>query len=368
MKRLNWGLGAWGSVILWASPTVAFALPIIHTIEGGTVLVRRQDSGVYIYGRTGLPLQPRDGLLPSRGARVLVDCPNGERQRVTPGRLSGVRVICPDLATSFDGRDEEDLLQLLAGRFPYMPRALRSAPTFSWPQVTPTAPYEVQLVRIDVVDQPGADEFSPPTPVLQETVLQEAVVQGNYWRYGGPALEAEGQYGLRVRGQGEGAEVLYQVGFWGVSPGAEATLAETRAELATQAIPPAEAAMVQAHALFDLALHWEVIAVLQPWAEEGALSPGGHQLLAESYLRTGRYGRAETRYGAAITLAQEVEDQRMVAAAWVGLAKVAAADQNAALTVQRLTVARQLYMGLVVDEGWVEIIDDWLTAGELHQE
>lgn len=63
MILLKITLSALGSAIALGSlPMVTLAFPEIATIENGTVQVRRQESGVYIYGRSGMPLEPRDEI------------------------------------------------------------------------------------------------------------------------------------------------------------------------------------------------------------------------------------------------------------------------------------------------------------------
>jgi len=350
------------TIALLTLPTVALAQARIHSIENGSVQVRRQDSGVYIYGRSRMPLQPRDALLPSRGARVRVDCSDGSRQPVTAGRLSGVNVICPGLARSLDGRNDDDLLQLLAGQMPYMPQVFGAAPIFTWPDVHPGESYQVTVSQVTFEAIESADPFAPPTTERQETVLHTATAMTNRWIYDGPLLEAEGRYQLQVE---IADEVVYQAAFQ--------PLATTTAELVGGVgtlkmldLEPLDEALALAYLYQEVDLSWAIIELLPPLVLPGEATATGHYLLAESYLKTGSYGLAETHYGAAVTLAEEIEDMRTVAEAWVGLAKVAAAAQNRELTAQRLAKARQIYAGLAVDEGWVATIDHWLNALALH--
>lgn len=346
-------------------PTAVIALPEIYRIEQGTVQVRRQASGVYIYGRSGLPLAPRDALLPSAGARVWVDCPSGARQRVTPGRLSGVQLICPDLARSTDGRNEDDLLLLLAGEFPYSPRVLTDHPVFSWPDITPTRPYAVRVIQIEFVQPEVDDPFVIPEPQLVETVLYETAVASSHWRYDGPALALDRRYQIQVATE---TGVFYTMPFRGLTTEAEGAIGEVERSLVDQEPIFTDRAVALAYVYLEADLYGAVIATLQPEVEAGRASAIAHRLLAEGYLKTGVYGMAATHYGAAIVLAEEAADGRTQGEAWVGLAKVAAVSQKRERVVQRLEKAQRIYGGLAVDEGWVAAIEAWLAAEALSQE
>ncbi|MGD1861594.1 MAG: tetratricopeptide repeat protein [Leptolyngbyaceae cyanobacterium] len=359
MNRLKLTLSALSGVIALVSwPTVAIAGPQIHSIEDGTVQVRRQDSGIYIYGRSRMPLEPRDALLPSQGARVRVTCPNGVRQPVTPGRLSGVMVICPDLARSLDGRDDDDLLQLLAGQVPYSPQVWREMPTFIWPDVSPEATYQVAMTQTIFVEAESSDPFAIPTTESRDTVIYEATVTASRCHFDGPPLEAAVRDQLQVTT----ANVWnYQAAFQQLAETTAADLTTDVEALLALGLEPVDEALALAYLYRDAELYWEVITLLQPLVAQETVPAILHQLLAESYSKTGSVGLAETHYGAAVTLAQAGEDTRTMAEAWVGLAKVAAAQQQHELTAQRLATAQPLYAELAVDEGWVTMIDDWLS-------
>jgi hypothetical protein len=361
------------AIALASLPNVAQALPEIHSIENGTVQVRRQGSGVYIYGRSRMPLQPRDALLPSQGARVRVNCSSGSRQPVTAGRLSGVRVICPDLARSTDPRDDDDLVQLLAGEVPYLPQVWLDMPTLTWPDVQPGEPYQVTVMQVRFVEVPAADPFSPSTTKPVETELHSATVTVNRWTYDGPILEPEGRYQLQITTSDDSetgsendpeSEIVYQAPFQSLTTEAAEALAMGIESLQVLDLAPVDAALALAYLYQEHDLYWKIVTLLQPLVAQGEATATVHYLLAESYLKTSNVGLAATHYGAAVTLGLEAEDPRTVAAAWVGMAKVAAAAQQPELTAQRLQMARQIYAELEVDEGWVATIDEWLYVIE----
>ncbi len=310
-----------------------------------------------------MPLEPRDALLPSQGTRVLVGCPDGSRQRVTAGRLSGVRVICPNLTVrSTDGRNDDDLPQLLIGNVPYVPSVWEDETLrFTWPDESPGTAYQVTVSQVVFVAVESDDPFAPPTSEAQETVLHEAVVMTNRWTYDGPSLEAGSRYQLQVATP---AGVFYQAAFRPLATDAATKLAAGVEALTVLDLEPLDEALALAYLYQEAEMSWDVIALLKPLVARGEATATVHHLLAEAYLKTGSYGLAEAHFGAAVTLAEEVEDARTAAAAWVGLAKVAAADDNRDLTVRRLETAQQLYAELAVDDGWVATIDEWFVKIE----
>jgi hypothetical protein len=358
--RFSYALGIVGLVLAVESlaPAVALASARIVSIQGGTVQVRRSN-GRYVQGRVNTRLNSGDALLPARGVRVRVQCPNGRRRRATAGRLSGMRVICPDLARSTGARNENDLPQLLAGQFPYVPHVWGDTPTFIWPDVSPTAPYRVQVIQVTFVQPESSDPFEIPAPERVETVLHEATVTENRWTYDGPPLGVEGRYQVRVETP---MATVYQVPFQLVpSEAATELIAGVEALQDLEADVETEA-LALAYLYRDAELYWAVIDLLQPLVAQGEVSATIHQLLAESYLKTGNTGAAATHFSAAVTLAQAAVDVRTEAEAWVGLAKVAAASQDREAVVERLQRAQVIYQTLAVDEGWVAALEEWLTA------
>ena len=364
------------------APAMALASARIISIQGGTVQVRRSN-GRYVGGSVGTQLNAGDALLPGRGVRVLVECPNGGQRRATAGRLSGVAVVCPDLARSTRARNENDLPQLLAGQFPYIPRVWGDAPTFIWPDIRPDIAYQVQVIQVSFVYPESSDPFEISEPERVETVLHGATVTENRWTYDGPPLGVEGRYLVRVETLGETSEppvllwrgdqpywlpgealreTVYQMPFQRVAA-ADATALATQVDALQDLATETEAyALAVAYLYRDAELYWAMIDLLQPLVAQGEVSATIHQLLAESYLKTGNTGVAATHYGAAVTSAQAEADARTEAEAWVGLAKVAAASQNRDLVVQRLQTAQARYGSLDVDEGWVAAIEQWLTV------
>ncbi|MEM7793706.1 MAG: hypothetical protein AAF579_04530 [Cyanobacteria bacterium P01_C01_bin.118] len=316
--------------------------------------VQRRGSSGYQQGRVGTQLNPGDAIIPSRRARVRVQCPSGAQRRATAGRRSGMRVICPDLVRSTDPRNENDLLQLLAGEFPYMPQVLGTVPRFYWPGLAGVDEYQVQLLQLEFVQPESADEFTFVQPELVETVLWESVVSGNSLVYDGPGFEPGGRYRLQVM-VGDGLH--YDVAFQGLA-------AEKRGEVV--AAGPMDDALLLAYGQLEQELSWEVISTLRPVVEAGGASAEMQRLLAESYLRVGLYGLAETHFGAAAALADEDGDVRTRAEGWVGLAMVAAARQDEDLVRRRLGMAQVLYGVLEVDEGWLETIEVWLAGLEVE--
>ncbi|MEM6256240.1 MAG: hypothetical protein AAF821_25280 [Cyanobacteria bacterium P01_D01_bin.156] len=340
-------------------PLAALASARIVTIQRGTVQVQRRGSSGYETGRVGTRLNPGDAILPSRRARVLVQCPGSARgRRVRAGRLSGLRVICPNLLRSTDPRGDSSLPQLLEGRFPFKPQVLGTVPRFYWPGLAGTPEYQVQLLQQTYVQPESADEFSFAAPELVETVVWEATVNNNSLLYSGPEFEPEGRYRLRVM---VGDELHYGVVFEGLALDQRDEVSAAIAavvggeQLVEQALPVAYLQLEQE-------LFWEMVSTLRPAVEAGGASAEMHRLLAESYLQLGLYGLAETHFGTAVALADEGDDLRTRAEGWVGLAKVAAAQQDEALVRQRLEMAQVLYGVLEEDEGWGRTIEEWLVG------
>lgn len=274
-----------------AFAAMALTAAEIISIERGTVQVRRRGESDYEPGDVETLLYAGDAVLPSRRARVEVECPNGSRQSVTAGRLSGMRVICPDLERSTDGKNPEDLLQLLAGEFPYGPRALMATPpAFDWPTALDANVYQVAVVQLQFVQPESRDPFTVAPPELVETVIWEATAMDTRILYGGPALIPDERYQLRVMTE---AGLHYTVPFQGVSLSDSEALALATAALNSQELPWGDQALALAYLQFEKALFWEVIEGLRPLMAASGATAAEHRLLAASYLQTGRYGLAK---------------------------------------------------------------------------
>ncbi|WP_163696792.1 hypothetical protein [Adonisia turfae] len=350
----NLGILAFLLILQGFFPTAALASARIVSIQRGTVQVQRRGSSGYVQGRVGTQLNPGDALIiPNRKTRVRVQCPSGARRRATAGRRSGMRVICPDLARSTDPRNDNDLLQLLAGQFPYKPQVLDTVPGFYWPGLVGVDEYQVQLLQQEYVQPESEDAFTFAPPELVETVVWESTVLGNNLVYDGPEFEPGERYRFQVMA---GTELHYSVAFQAL-----AVEKQEEVSVATASLTDGDV-LLMAYVHLEQGLFWEVIATLRPVVEAGGASAEMHRLLAESYLRVGLPGLAETHYGAAVALADESGGVRTRAEGWVGLAKVAAMQQDEALVRQRLVAAQVLYRALEMDEGWLETIEVWLAG------
>lgn len=380
----------WVSVGWVLSAEVAVALPEINRVERGSAAIRG-GNGVYRGAQAGDRLELNEAVLPSSRSRVVVTCPNNTRRRVTPGRLSGIRIICPDVRTAQRSRNENDLLLLNGGVFPYTVRVVEAQPVLAWPSL-------------------GGDQANPQTVAVSVYRLEQGEPGELIWRseamgmqvdYTGPPLAVGEMYGLVVEavtanvtditpgdaggeqvqelcGEGDLAENSSGVGRFRrgecfrsdiqrLDVDEAAALAAVAIESESEILESEVQTLVLAYRYAESGVYGEVVRLVEPLVAIGEQSgePSGavYQLLAESYLRLGRIEQAQIAYVRAEGLAVRAGDYRTRLAANLGLAKVAAWRVRPERAVDYLWAALR-DMGYVRDQTQADEIVQWLNKFE----
>lgn len=381
----------WVSVGWVLSAEVAVALPEINRVERGSAAIRG-GSGVYRGAQAGDRLELNEAVLPSSRSRVVVTCPNNTRRRVTPGRLSGIRIICPDVRTAQRSRNENDLLLLNGGVFPYTVRVVEAQPVLAWPSL-------------------GGDQANPQTVAVSVYRLEQGEPGELIWRseavgmqvdYAGPSLEVDETYGLVVEalttatatnitpgdadgeqiqdlcGEGDLAEHSSGVGRFRrgecfrsdiqrLSVDEAAALAAVAIESKSELLESEVQTLALAHRYAESGVYGEVVSLVEPLVVIGEQSdePSGavYQLLAESYLRLGRIEQAQIAYVRAEGLAVRAGDYHTRLAANLGLAKGAAWRGRPERVVDYLWAALR-DVGYVRDQAQADEIVQWLDKIE----
>jgi len=329
------GLIGWGVL-----PSGAMAnpdQPVIERIRRGSVLIQRDGNGLYDLAREGDTLNPQDMVLvPGAGTRVDIRCPNNSWGRPpVRGGLSGVQVICPDVGTARRSRNDNDVLLLSTGVFPYGLSLMESPGQLRWPPLAGASTYEVALYRQDQQDL---------GPLLWQTEATGTTVA-----YDGPPLAVKETYVLVVtpasaaQDQGCGATLerwrrgqCYQITMTLLQPDAIASLQALSTTLETAAIDDAAAALALAYSYAADDLHWRTIDVLEPLITNSEQPAAVYQLLATAYLQAGWINQAQQTYTQAQQLAAMSGDRSTHLQATLGLAKVAAWQLDSAATKDHL--------------------------------
>ena len=384
----------WVSAGWVLSAEAVAALPEINRVERGSAAIRA-GNGLYRSAEVGDRLDLNEAVLPSARSRVVVTCPNNTRRRVTPGRLSGIGIICPDVRTAQRSRNENDLLLLNGGVFPYITRVVDDRPaTFAWPELleTETAITAGAGAQRYVVSLHRLGQDAPVERVWQAETAETFVA------YDGPPLEMEVTYGLivevaideqtdKLAGElcGEGAVAERDSGAGRFRRGlcfrenVQRLTADEASELAA-AVMAIEAEGVEGRSLAgelqtlalgdryaESGVHSAVVDLLAPLVangEQGSEQPGAvYALLAESYLRLGHIEQAQVAYRKAEELAVRAGDYPTRLAANLGLAKVAAWRMRPERAVDYLWAALR-DVSYVRDGGEADVIVQWLDKLE----
>ncbi|WP_377963605.1 hypothetical protein [Almyronema epifaneia] len=333
------------------------AEPEIVEIQGGNVFVQQTGQSGYRIGFRGLELRSGDVVLPGPRTRVTVRCRPQANPRPVPRRLA-LSQICPDLVRSTDSRNDADFLALLAGDFPYVTQLLPETSTLRWPALPGETVYQVQLLALEPLQPASDDPFEILPPALVETLLWEMETTETAIAYSGSALSPNGRYTLRV----SRAETIYELPLQPLAAAPLARVQTTVADLNAQTVTEIEQALALGYLYEEVGLYWQAIAVLEPLSDRAELGATEHQLLANCYLRTAAYQAAAQHYETAIALAVQTGDTLTQAAAYVGLAKAAAATQDRGLAAQYLRRSL-VYYRLLQDTEWIRTIEtQWLTA------
>ncbi|MEO0373365.1 MAG: hypothetical protein AAF329_01820 [Cyanobacteria bacterium P01_A01_bin.17] len=378
----------WVSMGWFFSTEVAAALPEINRVERGSAAIRGVN-GLYRSAGAGDRLELDEAVLPSARSRVVVTCPNNTRRRVTPGRLSGIGIICPDVRTAQRSRNENDLLLLNGGVFPYTVRVVEAHPVLSWPSL-------------------GGDQANLHTVAVSMYRLEQGEPNELIWHietegmqvdYAGPPLAVGEMYGLVVEvmtdnitdatprgangeqvqelcGEGDLTENSSGVGRFRQGEcfrsdiqrlDVDEVAALTALGIESEILEPELQALTLAYRYAESGVYSEVVGLVEPLVaideQRGEPSWAVYQLLAESYLRLGRIEQAQMAYARAEGLAVRAGDYHTRLAANLGLAKVAAWRVQPERVVDYLWAALR-DVGYVRDQAQADEIVQWLNKLE----
>ncbi len=367
MKAPKWlwcGIG-WGTVVLlWgamAQPANA-SCRIIEIRGSGAALERRGVSGRGS-ALVGTVINVGDLVYPANGATVRLQCrtPGNRFTHPSRTRVFGLADVCPDCVSTryADGsRGEDDFLLFLEDRFEYASQVVEDSPTFRWDEVPGVTAYRVQVWDC------GQAVFYCTELLWQETV------EGREVTYGGAALEPGRNYELVVSPETDPEQVLAYLTLRRLgAPQAEAlqdSLAEVEAvELGPEAAALARANQYLAVAELDTLPPEGVGLVLDAIAELEAVAcssttPYVHRLLGDLYLQAGLLAEAQGAYEQTLELPAAGRDGASRAAAQVGLANIAAAQDDWELARNWLQQAQESY-GQLQDADRVAQVEDWLS-------
>ena len=365
LRSLPWALLGIG---LAGSPVHADTVHI-EQIEGGNAYVQFRGSSGYRFASEADVLGVGDALLPGPNTQVTVRCPNGNFSPLVPGRLSGIRVFCPDVQSIRRFRRKNDLLALNRGDFPYKVQVLAAQPTLRWPELPAAEGYRVRV-------------FEPNSSAELATLRWESETDATAIAYAGPALRPEGDYVLVVEslsgesaaadsavpcGEAEETETVnpwrsgecFRVSMSWLEAEAEAALTADIAAIEAESGDAAAQALALAYRYEAAGMHWQAIAELEQLMAQGEQPSAVHQLLGEAYLQAGWIESAQAAYESAHRLALAEGARWPQLEASLGLAKVAA------WRMQPQAAAGYLWTALgevsqVQDLGQADVIVQWL--------
>ena len=363
LRSLPWALLGIG---LAGSPVHADTVRI-EQIAGGNAYVQLSGSSGYRFASEEDVLGVGDALLPGPNTQVTVRCPNGNFSPLVPGRLSGIRVFCPDVQSITRFRGENDLLALNRGDFPYRVRVLAAQPTLRWPELPDADGY-----RVRVFEQHPTDGLT--TPPWESETDTTAIA------YAGPALRPEVDHVLVVEslagesaeadaavpcGEAEAAETgnpwrsgeCFRVRVSRLDAAAAAALTADVAAIEAESDDAAAQALALAYRYEAAGMYWQAIAELERLMAQGEQPSAVHQLLGEAYLQAGWIERARAAYESAHRLALAEGASWTQLEASLGLAKVAA------WRMQPQAAAGYLWTAL----GEVSQVQDWDQADVIVQ-
>jgi hypothetical protein len=355
--------------IFWTSAFAFSAIAIpVHAADqiieiNGSVSIKRRNQSTYQSASVGATLNIGDLIRPAIGARVKVRCANDSIWAVPAGIESGLGAGCPEsvgTARSLGGRGSDDFLAFLNHAFIPGTQVLSTAPLLRWEAIPNATEYRIQI-RENV-----SYTFPLEYRLLWETSTSETIAQ-----YQGEPLQASQDYQLIIStviasGTEETTKMLFRV----IAP--EQTIAITSAidrlqsqDLSDEAKAIALAALYQDTAQpntdppANRGLLLEALPPLETLVAEGNRTPYVHRLLGDLYLQLGWFDLAQSRYQKAIEIAQLESDRQDWAAAQVGLACIAAEQQDLARARSLLQGAKVGYK-LSEDTAQVEQIELWI--------
>ncbi|MGC1525590.1 MAG: hypothetical protein WA783_06025 [Phormidesmis sp.] len=382
----------WVSMGWVLSAEVAAALPEISRVEIDSAAIRGGD-GLYRRAQVGDRIELNEAVLPSTQSRVVVTCPNNTRRRVTPGRLSGIGIICPDVRTAQRSRNENDLLLLSGGVFPYTVRVVEAQPVLAWPslggdQVRPQA-VAVSVYQLDQ-GEPGelmwrseavgmqVDYAGPPLAMGETYGVVVEAATGNT-----PDItpgDTDGAQGQDLCGEGDLAQHSSGIGRFrrgecfrsdiqrlGVDEAAGLAAAVMAIEAEAESLESEVQTLALAYRYAESGVYGEVVRLVEPLVaigeQSGEPSGAAYQLLAEGYLRLGWIEQAQMAYARAEGLAVRAGDYHTRLAANLGLAKVAAWRGQPERSVDYLWAALR-DVGYVREWEQADAIVQWLDKLE----
>lgn len=342
------GVAGW----LGVAQSGAIADTIIE-VQGGTASIENAAYQRLRMAHPGTTLRVGDLIRPSSNTVVVIRCYSGSVRRVRS--LVGLGDVCPDSVGrrfSQTGRGEDDFLLFLNGLFTYATQTREAQPLLQWNPVAGATTYQVQMLQ-------------------GESVIWEDTVEGTNLAYEGPELEPGGRYTLVVSVMDEaGVEQPFRLLLRRLSQDEDAALQTALDQLDGENLSDEGRAIAQAQILMGVdyadelfpetvGLVMEAIATLKAVVNSGNETPYLHRVLGDLYLQTGQLDQAEYHYGRVIALTYEQTDLSSRAAAWVGLANLAAAEGDRNTARQQLQLAQVNY-GAIEAGDRVEQINSWL--------
>ncbi|MBF2029384.1 MAG: hypothetical protein IGS48_21930 [Oscillatoriales cyanobacterium C42_A2020_001] len=339
----------------------------IQSISGeGRVRIQREKRSDWTPARPGMTLNQGDQILPDRGVRTRVRCPDlSQSVLVKAGVPSGIRSICIQWASRIDRGDGQPDVAILGGSdatIPYLisPRhtlLLSRTPTIHWNAVTGASEYTVKVTSSAGVawqTQTQANQIVYAGKPLQPGVAYAVTIQTNT----GKSSQSD-----RARDQPQPAANLE---FRILRP-ADAALIQVEAAKIARTTPTTEADVLDLARLYSgfilptpvapdynltetnvqsYTLTGEAIAVLQTFLQTGKASPILHRTLADLYWQTGLVHLAKMHYLQAIDRVRGLEDLEDWTFAHHSLGKMYAAIGDLKQTLNHYRQAKTGYVFL----------------------
>ncbi|MDX2231425.1 MAG: hypothetical protein NW220_17450 [Leptolyngbyaceae cyanobacterium bins.349] len=333
----------------------------VQSIDGtGKVRVQREKRSDWLPVRQGTTLYQGDQILPDRGVKVYVRCPDSNKTLVRAGVPSGLGSICLRWSyRDFRGTQAEETLGGIDPSIPYLitPRhslLLSSTPLIRWNPVSGATEYRVEVTG------PSGSMWSTQTKDTQIV-------------YAGKSLEAGVPYSITVQtNTGKSSrddrapnqtQPSSNLDFRILRPAEAAAIKAEAAKISST--PPTTAAdaldlarlygnyvlpesVIKAYNLSPdnyqtYSLTGDAIALLEASIKQGKGSPILHRTLGDLYWQTGLIRPAQIHYLKAIDLVQGLEDLEDWTLAHHSLGKTYAAIGNAQQTLQHYRQAKAGY-------------------------
>jgi len=304
--------------------------------------------------KPGMALRVGDLIQPYLDAVVVIRCESGSTRRVRS--LVGLGDLCPDSVGrrfTMTGRGEDDFLLFLNGLFTYSTQVTEAHPVLRWNPVEGATIYRVEMFQDDeVIWNWSGDDTRVPYG-------GEGLEPGASYVFIVTAIDQDGEERrsrllLRRLSEAEATSIqdaVTQVEAQGLSDeGRAIALAQIYQGVAQPNNSPPDGTGL----VFDLMTHLESVI------ESGNPSSYLYRLLGDSYLQVGLIDAAQRQYETVIQLTALGQDLPSRAAAWVGLANIAALSGNREVAENYLQFA-QVHYGAIADDSRVEQIDEWLS-------